>query len=179
MGIFESIHSKTFPKLLKGDYMNKEETIEIFRELLEGGDGSVNGYSIAETLSDDALHVTRLILDLREEYDDLLRDLEAQHRDQVRRAFDQMNTLQFNTGNPYTTHGQRIFAKIVGHHEDLIIVAMVDRDRSIAEYVLVDEFAREEIMEEYRYSRFYFPPEDGDLPLFVDSRDYESEFAEV
>ena len=90
-----------------------------------------------------------------------------------------MNTLQFNTGQLYTNHGQRIFAKVVGHHEDKLIVAMIDRDRRISEYVLVDEFMREQIMEEYLYSRFYFPPEDGDLPLFVDSRDYESEFEEV
>jgi len=88
-----------------------------------------------------------------------------------------MDTLQFNTGIQYTENGQRIFAKIVGHHEDLLIVAMVDRDRSIAEYVLVHEFTREQIMEEYLYSRFYFP-RGGDLPLMVKPKDYESEFVD-
>ena len=87
-----------------------------------------------------------------------------------------METLQFNTGELYTDHGQRIFAKGVGHHEDKLIVAMRDRDRRMAEYLLVDELTREQVMEEYQYSRYYYPPEDGALPLFVDSRDYEGEF---
>ena len=87
-----------------------------------------------------------------------------------------MATLQFNTGELYTDHGQRIFAKVVGHHEDKLIVAMIDRDRRMAEYLLVDELTREQVMEEYQYSRYYYPPEDGALPLFVDSRDYEGEF---
>jgi len=84
-------------------------------------------------------------------------------------------TLQFNTGIQYTDHGQRIFAKVVGHHEDKLIVAMIDRDRCMAEYVLVDELTRDQIMEEYLYSRFYFP-RGGDLPLMVKPKDYESEF---
>ncbi len=95
-----------------------------------------------------------------------------------------METLQFNTGELYTDHGQRIFAKVVGHHEDKLIVAMIDRDRRMAEYllrrmaeyVLVDELTREQVMEEYQYSRYYYPPVGGDLPLFVSSRDYEGEF---
>tara|TARA_B100000519_G_C13818140_1_gene239024 strand:- start:93 stop:368 length:276 start_codon:yes stop_codon:yes gene_type:complete len=87
------------------------------------------------------------------------------------------NTLQFNTGRKYSDQGQRIFAKIVGHHDDLDmhIVAMVDRDRHLAEYVLVVDFTREAIMAEYDRS-CYFRPSSGDLPLFVDSRSYASEF---
>ena len=90
-----------------------------------------------------------------------------------------MDTLQFNTGIQYTANGQRIFAKIVGQHEDKLIVAMIDRDRRMAEYLLVDELTREQVMEEYQYSRYYYPPVGGDLPLFVSSRDYENEFIET
>ena len=95
-------------------------------------------------------------------------------------------TLQFNTGELYTDHGQRIFAKVVGHHDvvcsecgsskNKLVVAMIDRDRRMSEYVLVDELTREQVMEEYQYSRYYYPPVGGDLPLFVSSRDYEGEF---
>jgi hypothetical protein len=86
-----------------------------------------------------------------------------------------MDILQFNTGRPYSDHGQRIFAKIVGYHNDLKIVAMIDRDRHLAEYVLVFNFTREDIMAEYDNSRYY-RPNSGNLPLFINSRDYESEF---
>lgn len=85
------------------------------------------------------------------------------------------NTLQFNTGRPYSDQGQRIFAKIVGHHDDLKIVAMIDRDRHLAEYVLVFNFTREDIMTAYDKS-LYYRPNSGDLPLFINSRDYASEF---
>tara|TARA_A100001515_G_C4564210_1_gene207609 strand:- start:489 stop:863 length:375 start_codon:yes stop_codon:yes gene_type:complete len=90
---------------------------------------------------------------------------------------ERMDILQFNTGRQYSDHGQRIFAKIVGYHNDLDmhIVAMIDRDRHLAEYVLVFNFTREDIMAEYDKSRYY-RPNSGNLPLFVNSRDYESEF---
>lgn len=89
-----------------------------------------------------------------------------------------MDTLQFNTGIQYTVSGQRIFAKIVGHHDEMDrhIVAMIDRDRSMAEYVLVTEFTQEQVMEEYRHSRYFHPPVGGDLPLIVDVLDFLNEF---
>ena len=88
----------------------------------------------------------------------------------------EVDTLQFNTGHRYAVSVQRIFAKIVGHHGDLLIVVMIDRDRSMAEYILVTEFTQEQVMEEYRHSRYFHPPVGGDLPLIVDVLDYLNEF---
>ena len=88
-------------------------------------------------------------------------------------------TLQFNTGRQYSDHGQRIFAKVVGHDDELDahIVAMVDRDRGMAEYVVVFDFTRDQVMAECDQSR-YFRPVSGEygIPLFVNARDYEGEF---
>ena len=85
-----------------------------------------------------------------------------------------------NTGHRYAVSRQRIFAKIVGHHDEMDrhIVAMIDRDRSVAEYVLVTEFTPEQVMEEYRHSRYFHPPVGGDLPLLVDVLDFLNEFVE-